>query len=254
MKKIITITAGLFLSFTFGFGQTIAPNWTLPDCNTVDHTLHTYLDSQEVVVMFFVMGCGTCTNAGNLVMDLKDHYDIEQPGKVNFFLMDYYPSNDCSDVTGTWSTYDFDAYFSGAWAEKDFYYPTLYPMPATVIAAGNHHHVVFDDLSWQNSDTTLIKQAIDHFFNTVSIEDQKAEQAIIYPNPATEVLYFDLSAFNQNELTISVYDMLGKKVPSTAYRIEDNRLVLMVSHLLKGDYILELQEEGKTIRKKFIKE
>jgi hypothetical protein len=254
MRKLQLVILLMVFSYKFSFGQSIAPDWTHADCNSVNHTLYTYLDSQEVVVMEFVMGCSSCTDAGTLLMNLKNEYAISHPGKVNFFLMDYFPSNDCSDVTTTWSSHNFDALFSGCWNEKDFYYPTIYPMPAIIIAAGNYHTVIFNDLSWQNTDTAEIRLAIDQFFNTVGIEDQKTEQSKVYPNPATEVLYFDLSSFNMDELKINVYDVLGKKIPSVGYRIENQRLVLMIAHMLKGNYILELQDAEKTIRKRFIKD
>lgn len=253
MKKIFILACLLQLSIV-SYAQGIAPNWTLPDCSAANHTLYNYLDSQEVVVMEFVMGCSSCTDAGNILMTVKDQYDVSHPGKVNFFLMDYFPSNTCLDVTTTWGAYNFNAYFSGCWAEKDYYYPTIYPMPAIVIAAGNYHTVIYQDLSWQASDSTLIKQAIDQFFNTVSIEDQKAEQALVYPNPATEVLYFNLSAFNLDQLKLNVYDMQGKQVKAFVYRIDKNMLVLNISNFIQGNYLLEMQDGDKTIRKKFIKD
>jgi len=258
MNKIVTLFAGIIFSMGLSFGQSVAPNWTLSDCNSVNHTLHNYLDSQEVVVMEFVMGCSSCTDAGNLLMNLRDYCNVAYPGKVNFFLMDYYPSNDCVDVTTTWATHNFDASFSGCWAEKDYYYPTIFPMPAIVIAAGNYHTVIYDDLSWQNSDTTLIKQAIDQFFVTVGTEEQdntykELESVLMYPNPVHETVYANLSLLDLDGLKIQVYDLSGKKVPNFVSRIDKGLLVLTVANFLNGTYILELTTPKTTVRKMFVK-
>ncbi len=254
MKNYVLIAGFILLGSIHGFSQMVAPNWTLNDCSSNSHTLHNYLDSQEVVVMEFVMGCATCTNAGTYLMNLKNQYDVSHPGKVNFFLMDYYPSNNCGDVTSTWGSYNFHAYFSGCWAEKEVYYPTLYPMPAVVIAAGNYHTVIYDDLSWQTSDTTLIKQAIDQFFVTVGVENEnKNEQVTIYPNPANEVLYTDLSGFHGEDFTVQVYNMLGEKVKAVQYRIDKNLLVLYTYYYTPGNYILELTTPSTVVRKMFVK-
>lgn len=256
MRKIISLLF-ICLGCSMSFSQSNAPDWTLPDCNSTSHTLYTYLDSQEVVVMEFVMGCSSCTDAGTLLMNLKNEYAVSHPGKVNFFLMDYFPSNDCSDVTTTWSTHNFDALFSGCWNEKDFYYPTLYPMPAIVIAAGNYHTVIYNDLSWQSGDTTLIKQAIDQFFVTVGIEQQEntfnEEHILIYPNPAHETAFMSLGNMDLENLKIQIYDMSGKKVDSFGYRIDKDQLVLTVSDFLNGTYIVELSTPETTVRKMFVK-
>jgi len=253
MNKIFYTALIYILGITIGSSQTTAVDWTLTDCSSTTHHLYEYLDSQEVVVMEFSHGCASCTQAASYLMDIKADYDVSHPGKVNWFFMDY-NGNDCSTVASSVSMYDFDAEFINCEAQKDDYYPSIFPMPAIVIAAGNYHTVIFQNLTWLNSDTLEIRNALDHFFNTVSIEDQKAEQAIVYPNPATEVLYFDVSTFNQQELKVNVYDMLGKKLNSFGYRIQDNRLVLMVYYFPKGNYILEMGDSQKMVRKVFLKE
>lgn len=253
MRKLIgIILVGLICSISYG--QSTAPNWTLQDCSAANHTLYTYLDSQEVVVMEFVMGCSSCTDAGSLLMNLKNEYDVSHPGKVNFFLMDYFPSNDCTDVTATWSSHNFDALFSGCWNEKDFYYPTLYPMPAIVIAAGNYHTVIYNDLSWQNSDTTLIKQAIDQFFVTVGVENNsKKNDVSIYPNPVENVLTIDISGIVPGEFEgIEVYDANGKQM-KLVYNANNQIIPLTTSYFVPGSYTLVITTKSGLIRKNFIR-
>lgn len=218
-----------------GFNQGTATNWTIDDCNTVSHTLYNYLDSQEVVVMEFAMGCGSCTQAAGYLMNLKSQYAITHPGKVNWFYMDYWASNNCSNVTATAAPYAFDAVFAGCMPQKNDYYPSISPMPAIVIAAGNYHTVIYQNLTWYNSDTALIKTAIDQFFNTVGLENENSKDIFLYPNPAKEKLFVNVASNVVSE--IEVFDMFGKSI-HTDYKMEGEIIVVDIDHLPAGKYVL----------------
>lgn len=248
----------LLLVFSFislkGFNQSIAPNWTLDDCNSVSHTLQNYLDSQEVVVMEFAMGCASCTQAAGHLMNLKNQYAITHPGKVNWFYMDYW-GNTCVDVNTAIASFNFDAGFINCQAQKDDYYPSVFPMPAIIIAAGNYHTVIYQSLTWYNSDTSLIKTAIDQFFNTVGLEDQSSNDEIsVYPNPATDVLNIDLNTLKENSFQgLEVYDLQGKKM-KLVYQKINNTLRLSVGYFPAGNYILEITYNEGVFRKTFVKD
>jgi hypothetical protein len=239
--------------FTMAYTQSVAPNWTHTDCNSTNHNLYSYLDSQEVVVMEFVMGCSSCTDAGIQLMSLKNQYDVSHPGKVNFFLMDYYPSNTCVEVTNTWGAYNFDAYFSGCWAEKEVYYPTLYPMPAIVVAAGNYHTVIYNDLSWQTSDTTLIKQVIDQFFNTVGISETHDSKPLLFPNPCSDEIQISYDNVGYGLQKVTLYDLHGQLVLPFEYETNLKGIIVNLHELSPGSYILEMQIDNRIIRKIVIK-
>ena len=255
MKKVVFICL-LQISMLRSYGQMTAPNWIHDDCNSVSHTLHSYLDSQEVVVMEFSMACISCTNAAGYLMDIKDEYAISHPGKVNFFLMDYYDTNDCTEVINMMSSYNFDAGFAGCMAEKNDYYPSAFPMPAIVIAAGNYHTVIFQTLGWVNSDTADIKQAIDQFFNTVGMENQSNNKEILmYPNPVDQMLYIDTKKYNVTVSNVSVFHITGNKVPQGILLpyMTGNFLQLSTGGLPIGTYVLEIITPTATLREIFVK-
>lgn len=254
MKKIIVISIIFLFSLINSSAQSTAPNWTLDDCNAVSHTLHNYLDSQEVVVMEFAMGCASCTQAAGHLMNLKDQYALSHPGKVNWFYMDYW-GNTCVDVNSAIATFNFDAGFINCQAQKDDYYPSIFPMPAIIIAAGNYHTVIYQSLTWYNSDTALIKTAIDQFFNTVGLEDHSSNNEIsVYPNPATDVLNIDLSTLKENSFQgLEVYDLQGNKM-KLVYQTINNTLRLSIGYLPAGNYILEITCDNKLLRKMFVKD
>lgn len=233
---------------SFSFGQMVAPDWTLTDCASNNHNLYSILDSQEVVVMEFSHGCASCTNAASYLMNIKAQYDISHPGKVNWFFMDY-NGNDCPTVNGMIASYDFDAAFINCDAQKDDYYPSIFPMPAIVIAAGNYHTVIFQNNTWVNSDTADIKTAIDHFFATVGVEVENDINLTIYPNPVYSTLFVEV----KDQSGFRVTNMMGQEQEVKMIQVYDNGLLLDVSGLPNGNYILEIASVGRAIRRIFVK-
>jgi hypothetical protein len=248
MKKTYFIILALVIGSNFSFGQMVAPDWTLTDCASNSHNLYSILDSQEVVVMEFSHGCASCSNAASYLMNIKAQYDISHPGKVNWFFMDY-NGNTCPTVTSMISSFDFDAAFVNCQPQKDNYYPSIFPMPAVVIAAGNYHTVIFQNNTWLNSDTADIKTALDHFFVTVGVENENNTQLNVYPNPVHSTLFvkfLDQSGFR-------ITNMVGQEQKVSVVNIMDTGLLIDVSGLTNGNYILEIASPDRAMRKIFVK-
>lgn len=241
-----------FMIQPFVHSQMVASNWTLNDCSANSHTLFNYLDSQEVVVMEFGMGCASCTQAAGYLMNLKAAYDISHPGKVNWFYMDYW-GNNCTDVNMTTAPYNFNAVFANCAAEETVYFPSVSPMPGIVIAAGNFHTVIYSDYAWYNSDTALIKSTIDQFFTTVGLEGESSlDEVVLYPNPVSDILHISGMPFQNEVYTVCIYDLFGKRFEMPF--VSDNHEIIIQTNLLPiGSYVFELQWNGKLIRKSFVK-
>ncbi len=250
MKKHISLFSLLML-VQWTHAQTTAVDWTLADCSSNTHHLYEYLDSQEVVVMEFSHGCASCTQAAGYLMDIKADYDISHPGKIHWFFMDY-NGNDCSTVASSVSMYNFDAEFINCQTQKDDYYPSIFPMPAIVIAAGNYHTVIFQNLTWLNSDTLEIRNALDHFFVTIGIDEEISNRAKLYPNPVGDYLTIEVKDLTMVDAQCRITDMMGKEQPMKNTALGQS-LVLEVSHLIPGNYFLEISGEGKVMRKMFVK-
>jgi uncharacterized protein (TIGR02145 family) len=75
-----------------------------------------------------------------------------------------------------------------------------------------------------------------------------SESVILYPNPATEKLYFKNS--NYANTIIMIFDMQGKQVLSE--QIDSNPID--ISNLSKGIYVVKLVGSGNVLITKFIKE
>jgi hypothetical protein len=74
--------------------------------------------------------------------------------------------------------------------------------------------------------------------------------AKVYPNPATNTLYIDLS--DNSVQQVSVYDMAGKMIGS--YPVNGNQLSINTASLPAGMYVLQLTGNGKTATARFVKQ
>ena len=85
----------------------------------------------------------------------------------------------------------------------------------------------------------------------LSTEDFSLESIKIYPNPSSQNLNLNLGK-TYKEITISISDLLGKTV-LRASETNADALMLDVSSLAKGTYILKLQADGDNYVKKMVK-
>jgi len=84
---------------------------------------------------------------------------------------------------------------------------------------------------------------------TLSMDESEANDLIVYPNPAKEVLNLSYSANLQNPI-FSVFDATGKRVMNA--KLESN--AINIAKLSSGNYILRLISNGKVRVQKFIKQ
>ncbi|MFY0604651.1 MAG: T9SS type A sorting domain-containing protein [Flavobacteriaceae bacterium] len=82
---------------------------------------------------------------------------------------------------------------------------------------------------------------------TLSSENNTITAFSVYPNPASNMLQISNATTE-----ISIYNLLGKKVLEYKGVFEANHS-FNIEHLSKGMYILQIQNKGKTISKKLIK-
>lgn len=249
------------LIFLFGilssFGQTTG-DWTTSDCLSINHNLYTYLNNEEVVIMEFAMGCGSCTNAATYLLNSKDKYAVSNPGKVKVFYMDYWPGNDCAVEIATATTgYVFDGVFGHCVAEKDSYFTSsVSPMPGVVIAAGSFHQIIYQTNSFANADTLAIEQAITDFFATVGINENSINNSLsIYPNPSTEELVIHFENQETEKTKISVYNMNGQFISlilNENLPLGEVEKKVDVSTFPKGVYYVTIATTKESINKKII--
>ena len=83
---------------------------------------------------------------------------------------------------------------------------------------------------------------------TLTIEDSELSKLVIYPNPVKDILTINTPAVITDRIA-TVFDINGKRLLNT--KLDTN--TLDVSKLQSGVYFLRLEANGKSVKRKFIK-
>ena len=91
----------LILILAFGkleFAQT-AVDFTAPDCSGTSHNLFTELNAGKIIVLVWVMPCGTCISDAKAGYDAAQSFATSNPGRVIYWLVDDIGNSTCSTVS-----------------------------------------------------------------------------------------------------------------------------------------------------------
>lgn len=75
----------------------------------------------------------------------------------------------------------------------------------------------------------------------VSLEENELALSTPYPNPASDVVKFDVQ--NSSAATLEIFDMLGKKVGERQLSARQGQVTLQVSHLQPGLYFATVRSD-----------
>jgi serine protease AprX len=113
-----------------------------------------------------------------------------------------------------------------------------------------------------NSPDSLRGYGIPNFYkamlligSTEQLNNLGNDSLILYPNPVNEELSLTYLSSENEDFTISIQTVAGKKIKSTSQTIEYgiNNFRVDVSHLAKGIYIVSISNKNKIITSKFMK-
>jgi len=110
-------------------------------------------------------------------------------------------------------------------------------------------------LNFFSTDSTSTPWFLGTESNTTGIEKKNINNTLdIYPNPASDNLILDLSAFNDNPLKLQIFNALGQSVV-TKTNIPPSQLILDISNFTVGLYFVHMSNnQGLNYYKKIIKE
>jgi hypothetical protein len=84
---------------------------------------------------------------------------------------------------------------------------------------------------------------------SVLVDEMSAESVLIYPNPATNHITFDLNGLEETNCILKMYDFSGKLV----FENQSSSITTIdVSYFVKGMYILEVSTSDKVLRSKVV--
>ncbi|MFP4370200.1 MAG: T9SS type A sorting domain-containing protein, partial [Candidatus Kapaibacterium sp.] len=126
------------------------------------------------------------------------------------------------------------------------------PVPENV----RPHNYVIVDFNTPNADdyeSYLYSPAWEYLLepgNATGIPESESPEITVFPNPATDRIYFDLGELNNELRNINIFNAMGQKVAAPA--IEQNQYDM--SELPDGLYFIRLEFEDNRLIKKVIKQ
>lgn len=252
MKRQIIALTLLFATY-MGFAQTQATQFKTADCKSVSHDLFAELDSGYVVILDFVMPCGTCIAPSLSAYNVAKSYASSNPGKIKFYLCDDYGNSTCSTIS-SWGTTNGitspDATFSSTSVVESAYGSG--GMPKIVLLSGKTHQVYYTS-NGSAFNATTFKSQVD--FSIVASTSGVKQNVInlpvisIYPNPASHELNIT-STTDLSSAKTEVMNSLGEII-SLQPIINGKNVHFNCSGLTDGIYFIRLTTKEGIINTRF---
>jgi len=260
MKKIVLVIFALTFGLTISKAQTNATDFTATDCNSQSHTLFTDLNSGKIVVLVWVMPCGSCVNGAKAAYNEVQKFASSNPGKVVMYLVDDYGNTNCATLKN-WAT-------SSSVGENNIF---LFGNASTTISEENYggsgmphvtvigsdKKIYFNKLNSATNDPAGINSAITSALNTASQNEILSTKygVTISPNPATEKLNIDFTLPEKGVVTFKLVDLNGKVVyesPLQNFKPGLQTFEINCSGIAKGNYMLQMSMNEGILNKSII--
>lgn len=89
---------------------------------------------------------------------------------------------------------------------------------------------------------------------TASLGEQDVFNFNIYTTPASDIINISLDNITNDQISIEVYDLLGRQNISTISNVTNRKTSLNISGLTRGIYVLKVTKGTMSSVKRFIKE
>ncbi|MCE3259316.1 MAG: hypothetical protein K0S12_957 [Bacteroidetes bacterium] len=250
MKQLLLSLSLLTIAFS-GNAQT-ATNFTTSDCSGTSHDLFTELDAGKVVVITWVMPCSSCIAPAVAAQNAVNSFSASNPGQVVHYIADDYANSSCTTV-GNWCTTNSlapDAKFSSTSVSMSGYGAA--GMPKIVVLGGTSHTVYYNQNGSSNSQSG-IQSAITNALAITGVKESASNAISISasPNPVNNELTIRFSSALTENVTIEIYNVLGKKVSSVESTLK-NEVKIDTEHLANGTYFAKVNSKGSAETVKFI--
>lgn len=247
-KQLLSVVALMCISF-YTFSQTTAQDWTKTDCDNNSHTLFSELDNGKICVMLFpMMGCGSCSFAGGYIQQIYEDY--QATGLVNVYAIGYSDSYTCSQMQNWASSYSFTFPMMTKGASDITYYGGM-GMPTIVVTGNNTHKVYYKKLGFAPSDDAIIRSAIDQALadGATGLDNNTVgnNHLNIYPNPSQNISTVSYSLKNSADVTLEILNVLGEKVMTLRNvngQTGENTTSINTAKLSNGVYYLRIKTDN----------
>lgn len=237
--------------------QKNATNFTCNDCSGVSHELFKDLDAGKIIVLVWVMPCGSCTGPAITAYNIVKSYQAANPDKVRFYLADDLGNTNCSSL-GSWCTGNgieqssYSLRFTNSKIKMTDYGTS--GMPKIVVLAGSNHTVLYNINNTVNA--TDLKNAINNALVITGTSDNtNTDHSLkISPNPTRESTIISCTLDQPSKVKIELLNADGKLI-QTIYSGNltggENKMNVNVSNYHSGIYYIKLSTGDKMKSAKF---
>ena len=247
MKNLSIVIGFFLLSLSFQVIAQTATNFTEDDCEGNSHTLFEELDEGKIIVIEWVMPCGSCSYFGGTAYDAVQSFSESHPGLVEFYLTDDYANTSCSSISSWGNTNNMEnhtAFSSSAINMSDY---GTDGMPKVVVLAGSTHQVYYNENNGSISENG-VTEAINTAINSVAINElgKTLKTLNTYPNPSKGTISVEFTIEDNTNSSLDVFTVLGEKLSSinlVNYNSnEEIKIDLDLSGQAKGMYLIYLND------------
>ncbi len=259
MKKNLFLSIALILSFTIAKAQT-AYQFSGYDCKGKYVNLFQDLDSGKAVVLFYYMpSCGTCPPPASKIQAMTKKLSVKYPGKIKGYAFPFQNSTTC-DYSSTWVSSNnlselYTPMDSGASHLAQY---GGFGMPTVVLVGGKDHKVLFSTLSFNTSDTSIMKSEILKLFGSSAsagnVSNPMSETSI-YPNPINQTANVSIVLSEPTSLMIELLDVMGRPIKIINNDFQNSGLFstqFSTSDLPNGISFIRIQTNNSSITKPVI--
>jgi hypothetical protein len=218
--------------------QDTALDFTVNDCDGIEHHLFADLDAGYAVIIDLVMmGCQPCIDATHALVD-DVIPNTQDPSMVKLYTIGYTNSISCSQINNWKTTNGFEHEVFAGMSAQTTYYGGM-GMPTIVILGGDQHNVYYNNLGYNASQNPTLIAALNNALSGASSIGENAVATInIHPNPATDEISIDSDWQN-----VQVTDLQGRVLMNTARSAKRS---IDISALPTGAYILLVETTDRT--------
>lgn len=248
-KAILSLFVATFAAFALN-AQTPA-NFTANDCSGNSHDLFAELAAGKVVVISWVMPCGSCLGPTLTASNIVLNYASSNPGQVVMYVADDLANTSCTSLN-SWVNNNgitANATFSNSSVNQTPYGSPGMPK-IVVLGGGSTPTTYFNQNGTAAGNSTNLQNAINSAL-AVGINDPSSSINAIsfYPNPSTDVVNVSFTLANSGQATVALYNELGQNVMAIfngSLLTGENKMQFSVAELANGTYFLQVTDAADT--------
>lgn len=222
-----------------------ATNFTCADCHGEVHNLFSELDAGKVIVIDWVMPCGTCTGPTLTTYNVVQSFLDSHPGRVQMYMVDDYANTSCTALNswksniGATNTITFS---NAAINMNDYGGPG---MPKIVVLGGSDHTVFYNSNNTVNA--SALQSAINAALAATGVEERNglAAGSSVHPVPAADEARITFTMAQTAPVQVGLYDLSGKlakNIHSGVLSPGRHSHVLYTQDLPAGNYVVRITD------------